>query len=425
MSHWWNILVTIYVPLWYHRWKLSRHRQNIYRETRALESLDDRSRKFKGNTEFDTSIKATIANRKILLEQAQSSVWEETMLPRHDSFNDYVYVVIQFAYVCCFSVVLPITPLIVLLNYLFSMRVDAYKLCRGRQRPLSQKSGGIGVWENVLNVVTVVAVLTNCALMAISSSQFIKLREKIGDVSMLFVVIGLEHVMLFIKYILHTSLTSMPKSVLDSMKKERYEINKKRNSSIRAKKERRSLGIMEQKEIQVCSSEFPSNKSKYKEEEGCQLKNTENDSEHVTVDLKIGSSCIQTGISLSSSPLRESMSADDTFLNSVSKEENMKIDSPFKKLYPEWGFLSPSISNPSNLPDCPNVDAPNDIRVDVNGSTHCTRSSDVSPPCAEEENEVIMERIRMRSLTDCAHDKPKQGMLSKQERVQIHYSSTF
>eukprot|EP00592_Proboscia_alata_P013262 CAMPEP_0194388778 /NCGR_PEP_ID=MMETSP0174-20130528/100341_1 /TAXON_ID=216777 /ORGANISM="Proboscia alata, Strain PI-D3" /LENGTH=336 /DNA_ID=CAMNT_0039180383 /DNA_START=1377 /DNA_END=2384 /DNA_ORIENTATION=- len=336
MSHWWNILVTIYVPLWYHRWKLSRHRQNIYRETRALESLDDRSRKFKGNTEFDTSIKATIANRKILLEQAQSSVWEETMLPRHDSFNDYVYVVIQFAYVCCFSAVLPITPLIVLLNYLFSMRVDAYKLCRGRQRPLSQKSGGIGVWENVLNVVTVVAVLTNCALMAISSSQFIMLREKIGDVSMLFVVIGLEHVMLFIKYIFHTSLTSMPKSVLDSMKKERYEINKKRNSCIRAKKERRSLGIMEQKEIQVCSSEFPSNKSKYKEEEGCQLKNTENDSEHVTVDLKSGSSCIKSGISLSSSPLRESMSADDTFLNSVSKEEKMKIDSPFKKLYPEW-----------------------------------------------------------------------------------------
>ena len=60
-------------------------------KTRALESLDDRSRKFKGNTEFDTSIKATIVKRKILLEQAQSSIWEETMLSRHDSYNDYVY----------------------------------------------------------------------------------------------------------------------------------------------------------------------------------------------------------------------------------------------------------------------------------------------------------------------------------------------
>ena len=40
------------------------------------------------------------------------------MLPEHDSFVDYLFAATQFAYVSCFSVVLPITPLIVLINHL-------------------------------------------------------------------------------------------------------------------------------------------------------------------------------------------------------------------------------------------------------------------------------------------------------------------
>ena len=64
------------------------------------------------------------------------------MLPAHDTFDDFVYAIIQFAYVACFSSVLPITPLIVLINQTLQIRLDAYKLCRGRRRPLSTKAGG-------------------------------------------------------------------------------------------------------------------------------------------------------------------------------------------------------------------------------------------------------------------------------------------
>ena len=43
------------------------------------------------------------------------------MLPAHDGFDDFVYAIIQFAYVVCFSTVLPITPLIVLINQMFQV----------------------------------------------------------------------------------------------------------------------------------------------------------------------------------------------------------------------------------------------------------------------------------------------------------------
>ena len=59
-------------------------------------------------------------------------------------------------------------PFIVRINHLLAMRLDAYKLCRGRR--LAQKTGCIGVWEHVLHIVTVIAVFTNSALAALTSS---------------------------------------------------------------------------------------------------------------------------------------------------------------------------------------------------------------------------------------------------------------
>ena len=48
-----------------------------------------------------------LINSRLLLEQAQSNIWEEMMLPNHDSFPEYIVAVVQFAYVTCFSTALP------------------------------------------------------------------------------------------------------------------------------------------------------------------------------------------------------------------------------------------------------------------------------------------------------------------------------
>ena len=171
---------------------------------------------------------------------ADCSVWEETMLPSHDGFDDFVYAVIQFAYVACFSAVMPLTPLIVLMNTTIQIRLDAYKLCRARKRPLAQKAGGIGVWEHVLHIVTVLAVLTNCGLMAFTSNFVRSLIPLIGDWGLLLVIVGWEHLMLFVKYWMQCSFSAYPQSVKNDMKRERFNNSKRRASIMRAKKERRS-----------------------------------------------------------------------------------------------------------------------------------------------------------------------------------------
>ena len=67
----------------------------------------------------------SLVNKRLLLDQAQDDLWLESMNPQHDSFPEYIQAVVQFTFVSCFSVVLPITPVLVLINYLISMHLDA------------------------------------------------------------------------------------------------------------------------------------------------------------------------------------------------------------------------------------------------------------------------------------------------------------
>jgi hypothetical protein len=243
VTNWWGTFVQTYFPLLIYHIRRRRQQKRLHeelmqveREEAELEDLDEDE----ANNDDIKAKKIHLVNKRLLLDQAQDDLWQEVMLPQHDSFPEYIQAIVQFAYVTCFSVVLPVTPLICLMNHLISMRSDAYKLCKTRQRPLAQKTGGIGVWEHVLHIVTVIAVLTNCWLMGFTTAQFTWIAEKVGQLGLFAIVVGWEHVMLLIKYVIQTSTPKLPKSVRDEMKKEQYALERKRNSSMRAKKDRRS-----------------------------------------------------------------------------------------------------------------------------------------------------------------------------------------
>eukprot|EP00984_Skeletonema_dohrnii_P021133 scaffold10483_cov127-Skeletonema_dohrnii-CCMP3373.AAC.4 len=246
VAHWWNICIQVFFPLLLFRWRVYRERLHLQNELRQLEMLElqlsSSTEKIK-SAEERLEIKKQLLNRRLLLEHAQVNIWEEMLLPEHDSFTEYLFAVTHFAYVACFSVVLPITPLIVLINHLLSMRLDAFKLCRGRRRPLSQKTGGIGVWGHVLHIVTVIAILTNCSLMAFTSSQFNGLKEKIGILGVFALAIGWEHFMLLVKYIMQLTVSVMPSKVEIEMNRKKYHQERDRYLTLRAKKERRSASL--------------------------------------------------------------------------------------------------------------------------------------------------------------------------------------
>lgn len=68
------------------------------------------------------------------------------------------------------------------------------------------KSGGIGVWDNVLELMTVIAVITNCALIGVTSTRL--WPDDVSKATRILVVVIAEHMILFLKVIF------MRKSVL-------------------------------------------------------------------------------------------------------------------------------------------------------------------------------------------------------------------
>ena len=241
VAHWWTIFLQVYffmlvrqVRRWFYRRKLAHELRQIELEEEAITYSTSAS---KENIE---KRQIRLMNKRTLLDQAQDDVWFEIMNNAHDSFPEYITSVVQFSFVACFSAVLPITPLLCLFNYLLSMRYDAYKLCRGRRRPLAQKTGGIGVWEHLLHIVAVIAVLTNCWLMVFTSSSFSWLIDEVGGLGIFAIVVAWEHVMLLIKYVMHTTISPLPRSVRDDLKSREYRMERQRHRSMRSKKDRRS-----------------------------------------------------------------------------------------------------------------------------------------------------------------------------------------
>lgn len=149
VAQWWAHILGIFFPLIIFRWRLYKKGIKLGDELREIESLElERSNVEVLDNSAQRKLNKRIANRIILLEQAQMKVWEEIMFPDYDPFYDYVLAVLYFTFVTCFSAVLPILPLIVLINQFMNMRLQAYKICRSRRRPLAQKTGGVSSTSN-------------------------------------------------------------------------------------------------------------------------------------------------------------------------------------------------------------------------------------------------------------------------------------
>jgi hypothetical protein len=253
VAHWWSIFLQVYFFMFIRNIRRSLYRRKLRRELKKVEIEEESV----SHTVSDAEARhIRIMNKRMLLDQAQDDVWFELMNPPHNSFPEYITAVVQFSFVACFSIVLPITPLLCLLNYLLSMRYDAYKLCRGRRRPLAQKTGGIGIWEHLLNIVAVIAVLTNCWLIAFTTADFAWLAEKVGQLGLFAIVVAWEHIMLLIKYVMQTTMSPLPKVVRDELKRKQHVLDKERYTTMRTKNLDRRGKTEKQSEPETSSRSF-------------------------------------------------------------------------------------------------------------------------------------------------------------------------
>uniref|UniRef100_A0A1I8P8X7 Anoctamin n=1 Tax=Stomoxys calcitrans TaxID=35570 RepID=A0A1I8P8X7_STOCA len=87
-------------------------------------------------------------------------------------FGEYLEMVIQYGFVTLFGLAFPLAPLFALINNIVEVRTDAFKMLKHIRRPIAQRAHDIGVWYNIMAIVTRIAV-TSCAIIIAFSTNLI------------------------------------------------------------------------------------------------------------------------------------------------------------------------------------------------------------------------------------------------------------
>uniref|UniRef100_A0A3B4TR31 Anoctamin n=1 Tax=Seriola dumerili TaxID=41447 RepID=A0A3B4TR31_SERDU len=90
-------------------------------------------------------------------------------------FYEYLEMVIQFGFVTLFVASFPLAPVLALVNNLFEIRVDAWKITTQFRRVMPEKAQHIGAWQPILQGIAILAVATNAMIIAFTSDMIPRL----------------------------------------------------------------------------------------------------------------------------------------------------------------------------------------------------------------------------------------------------------
>merc|ERR1712141_764142 len=108
-----------------------------------------------------------------------------------NTIDDMSEMVVQFGYVTLFVMCFPLIPLLAIINNIFELKVDATNLVMSSQRPDPNGSYGLGTWNSVLGLFSILSVATNALLITSRTNLLNDLLGDDGTVLKLFFFCGL------------------------------------------------------------------------------------------------------------------------------------------------------------------------------------------------------------------------------------------
>ncbi|CAG8621701.1 10952_t:CDS:10, partial [Paraglomus occultum] len=142
--------------------------------------------------------------------------------------SEYEEMVVQFGFISLFATAFPLAPLFAFLNNLTEIRSDAYKYLVTNQRAVGHQAQDIGMWENILRVISLLAVLTNAGIIAFHSTYMRKQFDKYIDnndqllVARLLFMLIFEHAVFLLKLGFALLIPDVPKAVRIAIERENY-----------------------------------------------------------------------------------------------------------------------------------------------------------------------------------------------------------
>lgn len=123
------------------------------------------------NSVSDVQIAPEIEEKKTLARWIEG--YNAVPYPEQGLFDEYLEMVLQFAFITLFVAAFPLGPLFALLNNILEIRVDALKLVRSFRRPIATRVGDIGIWQTILSAVAFLSVITNGTSLGFSVVCFV------------------------------------------------------------------------------------------------------------------------------------------------------------------------------------------------------------------------------------------------------------
>ncbi|XP_068179378.1 anoctamin-10 isoform X2 [Antennarius striatus] len=179
-----NQLMEAFMPYWLQR----RRNKKMIRKVQKTRSLQDQE-----------------------LPLAEQVRLEASMSTYLGTFDDYLELFLLFGYVSLFSCVYPLAAVLVVLNNVTEIYSDAFKMCRVFKRPFSDPATNIGVWQLAFEAMSVMAVVTNCALIGISPQ--VKAYFSESETQLILWTAAIEHGLLALKFILAFLIPDVPKHI--------------------------------------------------------------------------------------------------------------------------------------------------------------------------------------------------------------------
>ncbi|CAL1266921.1 unnamed protein product [Larinioides sclopetarius] len=168
-----------------------------------------------------TPVHENTKKKKIYNNLTQAEV-ESAMYKYEGTFEDYLEMFIQFGYVILFSSAFPMAAMCALMNNVIEIRSDAFKLCMIFQRPFGQRAENIGTWQDAMEVMGVIAVIVNCALIGMSG-QVQRMFPNLSTQGTIILIIILEHLILSIKFGIAYAIPDVPQWVATKMAKVEFQ----------------------------------------------------------------------------------------------------------------------------------------------------------------------------------------------------------
>ncbi|XP_068231567.1 anoctamin-8-like [Palaemon carinicauda] len=172
------------------------------------------------NTERDSQGHAETSSPG-MNRQVSQVVVESNMKQYEGTFKDYLEIFVQFGYVTLFSSAFPLAAACALISNIIEIRSDAFKFCYVFQRPFGQRAQSIGIWQDAMELMGVVSIIVNCALIGLSG-QIQQVYPDITTNQTILLIVVLEHLLIALKYGISYAIPDIPEWVEEKIARKEF-----------------------------------------------------------------------------------------------------------------------------------------------------------------------------------------------------------